>query len=521
MGKNILIFSDGTGQAGGIRFDEDRTNVYKLYRATRCGPDSRIHPDEQVAFYDPGLGSPADRGFMFGEVGRWMYNIASQATGLGITANVVDCYAALIRLYRDGDRIFLFGFSRGAYTVRCLAAAIAKCGIPRHLPGNKPLPLDVAGSRKLATVAVKHVYQFCSSKPRKEDGSYRNFMLDTRALIATRFRRDHGSSNPDDVEKANVYPYFIGVFDTVASLGRPGAVIGLFLGFWIIVALFSLAVSLLTAFSHVPYIGWLLAYLTFEHVVFALAGAIAATGLIAYLRNYIKYDFCVPGYGLFKRMATFHVAPPKHTFTDYYLDENVEYAKHAISIDENRKDFKRVRWYPNEERADTRDHFGNIHFEQVWFCGIHADVGGGYPENESRLSDTTLNWMLAAASIIPQGILHDERVLCLYSDPTGPQHDECKAGHWQRALRDLPIDSKTGMSAATMHKSVYARFEARNVVQYDVMAPYRPSNLKNHVDFLHYYDTTKTAPAQPQVIADDVEAKWQRQKTERRAASEQ
>src|ERR1700704_1605419 len=51
MAKNILIFSDGTGQAGGIRFDENRTNIYKLYRATRCGPDSDIHPDDQVTFY--------------------------------------------------------------------------------------------------------------------------------------------------------------------------------------------------------------------------------------------------------------------------------------------------------------------------------------------------------------------------------------------------------------------------------------------------------------------------------------
>jgi uncharacterized protein (DUF2235 family) len=56
MSKNVLIFSDGTGQVGGLRFDETRTNVYKLYRATRVGPDTSIDPREQVAFYDPGLG---------------------------------------------------------------------------------------------------------------------------------------------------------------------------------------------------------------------------------------------------------------------------------------------------------------------------------------------------------------------------------------------------------------------------------------------------------------------------------
>ena len=64
MPKNILIFSDGTGQAGGINFDEVRTNVYKLYRASRVGPDTRIDPSDQVAFYDPGLGSAADGGHL-------------------------------------------------------------------------------------------------------------------------------------------------------------------------------------------------------------------------------------------------------------------------------------------------------------------------------------------------------------------------------------------------------------------------------------------------------------------------
>jgi hypothetical protein len=49
MPKNIIIFSDGTGQAGGLRPDENRSNIYKLYRATRCGPDTDIDPhDEQI-----------------------------------------------------------------------------------------------------------------------------------------------------------------------------------------------------------------------------------------------------------------------------------------------------------------------------------------------------------------------------------------------------------------------------------------------------------------------------------------
>jgi T6SS, Phospholipase effector Tle1-like, catalytic domain len=56
MPKNILIFSDGTGQAGGLTPDQDISNIYKLYRATRCGPENDINPREQLTFYDPGLG---------------------------------------------------------------------------------------------------------------------------------------------------------------------------------------------------------------------------------------------------------------------------------------------------------------------------------------------------------------------------------------------------------------------------------------------------------------------------------
>jgi uncharacterized protein (DUF2235 family) len=123
VAKNILIFSDGTGQAGGVTPDENVSNIYKLFRATRCGPDSDIDPSEQLTFYDPGLGSQPDGGIFFEERAyRWIHNVASQATGLGITLNIIDCYAAILQMWQPGDRIFLFGFSRGAYTVRCVAA---------------------------------------------------------------------------------------------------------------------------------------------------------------------------------------------------------------------------------------------------------------------------------------------------------------------------------------------------------------------------------------------------------------
>lgn len=500
MSKNIVIFSDGTGQAGGITFDEVRTNVYKLYRACRVGPDTTVDPSEQVAFYDPGLGSPADGAKIKIQWARKIYNLASMATGLGITANIIDCYAALIRLYRDGDRVFLVGFSRGAYTIRSLAGVMSYCGIPRHLPNGDPLPMDVKGSTALAERAVKDVYQFCSSYNRATAGSYHRFLLRTRDAIAAKFRSEYGCANvKDGVEQANVFPYFIGAFDTVAALGNK----------WLAPVLILLVAAIPFGLHYLgaalepsyPWAGWLTRYLSYGTVIVAV---------LVYLINYLKIAPSFAKLGFFKRLATLHVAELKHRFYDTTLNVNVGYAKHAISIDENRKDFARVGWSPTAEKQNRRDESGNLYFEQVWFPGVHADIGGGYEENESRLSDNTLAWMLAAASIIPNGLKHDETVLRLHPDPAGPQHNEQKNSWLTLGLRKLPG------TQAVMHKSVFRRFEIGPVVLFDTINAYRPVNMSEHVDFVQYYDPEikDPKPADPaQTKADDIEEKWHRSRS--------
>jgi hypothetical protein len=515
MSKNIIIFSDGTGQVGGIAFDEIRTNVYKLYRGCRVGPDSVIDPAEQVAFYDPGLGSSADGGHLHGTLSRQLYNLASKATGLGITANIVDCYAALIRLYRDGDRIFLIGFSRGAYTVRSLAAVIACCGMPRHLPGGGALPMDVKGSISLAETAVKSVYQFCSSYDRNEVGPYLRFMMDTRDKVAEKFRKDHGCSNPSDEKLANVYPYFIGVFDTVAALGHKGLALLTVAAVLVAPVILSFLISLLSFAPNFPYIGRFLQYLTFSNVLYVLGPVTALAGAYAYLKNYVKAAFGLPGYGILKSIATIHFTRPKHQFYDQTLNANVGYAKHAISIDENRADFRPVEWKPTASKAG-RDTEKNLFFEQVHFPGVHADIGGGYDDNESRLSDIALKWMLAAASLVPNGIKHDELVLRLHPDPAGVQHDEQNGSFLTFGLRDIKNKK------AIMHKSVYRRFAAGPVVLFDKLGTYRPANMKDHVDFVQYFDPNSKdpRPADPETsqVADDIEYKWERKRTADAAA---
>ena len=221
MRRNIPIFSDGTGQAGGLTPDERISNIYKLYRATRIGPESPVNPGEQLAYYDAGLGSRPPSGGVIETLFRMAHNFLSQATGFGLTTNIIDCYEMLIQLWRPGDRIFLFGFSRGAYTVRCLAGVLAHCGIPTLLESGAPMKYDEATARRLAKIAVKKIYQHAASVPRGRATPRENELMDQRLVLARLFREAYGSRQDDGSD----YPYFIGVFDTVAAIASRGSLL--------------------------------------------------------------------------------------------------------------------------------------------------------------------------------------------------------------------------------------------------------------------------------------------------------
>ncbi len=194
---------------GGARPDQRLSNVYKMYRAMRPGPDSPISPKDQVAFYDPGLGT-GESGGLFGLIKP----ILGSAVGTGIDHNIIDCYEQIIAYYEPGDRVLLFGFSRGAYTVRALANVMNLCGIPAQMPGGKPVPRHGPGLRKIAKDAVKFVYNHGAGKPRGQNPYFSH-----REELGRRFRQKYSSFPLEgDVNQGNVQPTFIGVFDTVASL---------------------------------------------------------------------------------------------------------------------------------------------------------------------------------------------------------------------------------------------------------------------------------------------------------------
>jgi uncharacterized protein (DUF2235 family) len=460
--RNILIFSDGTGQAGGIYFDQNRSNIYKLYRATRVCPDARIDPAEQLAYYDAGLGSRPPGGGTLSTIYRWVHNFIAQATGFGLTTNIVDCYEMLVRLWRPGDRIFLFGFSRGAYTVRCIGGVLAHCGIPTRLGPGEPMKY------------VKRVYQHTASRPYGTATPRQRELLEQRQELARQFRDKYGVDL--DTEKSN-YPFFIGVFDTVAAVASTGALVLLLLA--------AAAVALLLG----TVLWWLWRDLSWLAWTALAAGLIVGGSLLWYLKEATRF---APRANPAKWWRTFTVQLGRMRFEDRTLNENVRYARHTIAIDEDRASFDRVPWGGRGSTRPERDAQGVKTFQQYWFAGNHSDVGGSYAENESRLSDITLQWIVDAATRIQGGLKVDASLLHLHPSASGMQHDERKAGiplltryfglTWKRRLRVVPATS-------ILHPSVIERAKLPAVLQHDAERPYRPEGLRLHVQLAHLYAT--------------------------------
>jgi uncharacterized protein (DUF2235 family) len=146
------------------------TNIWKL--ANGIVSDGST----QLVFYDSGVGTD----------GNLYQRIVNGATGEGLEEDICQGYATLINYYRHGDRIWMFGFSRGSYTVRSLAGMLRKCGLP----------------------------------PRPADG---RTLSGTDAIVRERFELYRapgvGPPGPDVVPV-----HFIGVFDTVGALGIPETV---------------------------------------------------------------------------------------------------------------------------------------------------------------------------------------------------------------------------------------------------------------------------------------------------------
>jgi uncharacterized protein (DUF2235 family) len=264
MAKRLVLCCDGTWN----RPDEIRdgvaapTNVVKVFFGVA---DQDSHGMAQVPHYVEGVGT------------RRFEHIRGGAFGFGLSRNVLEGYRFLVDEYEPGDELFLFGFSRGAYTARSTAGLVRNCGILKREHLDR---LDDA-------------YRL-----------YRDPKRDTEpgGIAAELFRKDY--SHPDTEIR------FVGVWDTVGSLG-------------------------------IPVDGLRLPFLT--------------------------------------RRWSFH---------DTRLSRTVKSAYQALAIDERRGPFKPTLW---EQHPDASGQT----LEQVWFSGVHSDVGGGYAE--PALAEVPLLWMVERA----------------------------------------------------------------------------------------------------------------------------
>jgi hypothetical protein len=179
MSKNIVLCSDGTGKAGGAILN---TNVFQLYKAVD------LQSENQIAFYDDGIGS---RGFKF-------LRLISGAFGFGFQKNVLTLYSYLAKRYEPGDKIYMFGFSRGAATVRALAGMIQVVG----LLDTKSSEVRTGGRVDQIKLAIKlfKAMQLYKKSPRKK-----------KEVEKFKSTMTHGAV---DIE-------VVGVWDTVEALGFP------------------------------------------------------------------------------------------------------------------------------------------------------------------------------------------------------------------------------------------------------------------------------------------------------------
>ncbi|XKH01346.1 DUF2235 domain-containing protein [Marinobacter nauticus] len=312
--KNIIICSDGTWQSPN---SDTATHILRIARG--IAPENTTG-QKQVVFYDWGVGSDG-------------HAFTGGITGEGLDKNILDCYRFLVHNYEEGDALYFFGFSRGAYTVRSLAGLVRNCGIVRG-----------EHAKRVGQAYRLYRQRGGNSKP----GSNK----------AAEFRRQFAVA---DVSRI----HFVGVFDTVGALGIPA-----------------------------PFLGTL--------------------------------------------------GSDRYLFHDTQPSAIINHARHAVSIDENRQDFEPSLWSPRP----------GLDLKQVWFSGVHTDIGGGYEDR--TLGDHAGQWLMREAEACGLAFKPylDDR---LAPDYAGKLHNEYKG--FYRAMRRRVVRDVEPV----VHVSVKRRWEDERV----------------------------------------------------------
>ena len=367
--RNLVVLSDGTGNSASA---SSKTNVWRLYQALKL-TDGR-----QVAVFGDGVGTSNIK----------ILRVLGLALGIGVKRNVLDLYKFLCRNYRAGDRIWAFGFSRGAFTIRVLVGLIHRQGLVAFSTEEELQRNALAAYRAYRKEAFATVIPWVWAGRLIRDGvvSLWRYMTGSKSLAQA--RAETVSMKRDQIEI-----HFVGVWDTVVAYGLPVDELTIAVDKWV----------------------W----------------------------------------------------PMK--FRDSSLLPRVRNARHALAIDDERRTFFPIPWDETACNDPTR-------LVQVWFPGVHADVGGGYPDDS--LAFVPLCWMIEEAEA--KGLQFECTIVDAYhamASPTGRLYDS-RSG--TGALwRYQPRDAQVLMGAKIkplVHGSVVTRMTYGN--------GYAPISLPNEIDVL-------------------------------------
>ncbi len=342
--RNIVLFSDGTGNSSGKLF---KTNVWRMYEAVDLGPISTKNR-EQIAYYDDGVGTS----------GLKPLALLGGIFGQGLKRNVLDIYKFACRSYQPGDGqkpnvdsddkgdlIYGFGFSRGAFTMRLVIALIADQGL---IPYEDERQLD-----RQARAAYRDFRR--NVKLRYSCLSPMTLVRWAAGGVGRLWRAAWGTPAYSSGQNWRPVIRFIGVWDTVAAYGGPVVEVTRAIDNWI-------------------------------------------------------HPLSMP---------------------NYTLNPRVQRARHALALDDERDSFHPLLWDEVAERtiidkAKTDSAIpawvDDRRLEQVWFAGMHADVGGGYPDES--LSFVSLLWMVEEAQ--KAGLRTVNIIIDRYralASSLGPMHD--------------------------------------------------------------------------------------------------
>ncbi|MEO7122157.1 MAG: DUF2235 domain-containing protein [Lacisediminihabitans sp.] len=297
MGRNLVICLDGTGAQPRAKGD---SNVIKVF-----GMLDLTDPAKQIAYYDPGVGTFSSSA-SWGPLARWLSRTGGLAFGNGLRQNLGEAYTWLMQEWNPGDRIFAFGFSRGAYTARALSGMLRTIGLLH--PGSENLvPYAVSEFTKRSK----------DDRPKGRDG------------VTTPSNANPSLAATNTQQSATARAFWAGIDEFSDNFARK-----------------------VNGRSTVPvaYIG------AFDTVKAA---------------GFLKWDIKWP----YTRKL-----------------ENDLRVRHAVSIDEKRRPFREYLVTPTPQSQ----------LEEVWFAGVHTDVGGTF-DDDSRLSNVTLKWIIEGA--IEEGML--------------------------------------------------------------------------------------------------------------------